>query len=315
MVRRLLAINLWLAGLLSAQPVSPPVAAWLAVEPGDARVSAAATASVRELARAGLQKLAPTFPGVPVRGLRVVVHSDQGSLLPAMREHLHAGTAGFALLGQDEVHILLDEALREPPNDLRTVVVHELVHVLLDQFAAAGAPFVPRWVHEGLAQRLSGGAYLGMQEEGLLFAITARTAPRFSDLEREFPQRDDLLRLAYTQSLSFIGFLVDKLGIRTLLEAARESRADRPFALALVDATDQSLARLQDEWENYVLFRSGAAARFLLRNCFSLVIILAVPLLFLAVAKRVRRNRQRKAELVAAEHGVVTVNPDAEEEQ
>ncbi len=311
-VRRLLAISLWLSSLLTA-PHAQSRDEQLTVEPGDARVSAATVASVRELATKGLEKLAPDFPGTPLRRIRIVVHSDQGSLSLAMREHLHEGTAGFAMLGRDEVHILLDTAVSAPPNDLRTVVVHELVHVLLDQFAATGAPHVPRWVHEGLAQTLSGGPYLGVQEESLLFAISARTAPRFSELEADFPDGDHMLRLAYAQSFSFVSFLVDRFGVRTIVDASRDCRADRPFNLVLLDATDQSLARLQEEWENYVLFRSGAAARYLLRNCFSFLIVLAVPLLILAVLKRIRLNRQRKAQLAAAER-VITLLPSEPEE-
>jgi hypothetical protein len=310
-VRRLLAITLWL-GSLSTEPNAQSGNEPITVEPGDSRVSVATLASVRELAGKGLEKLAPDFPGTPLRRIRVVVHTDQASLSLAMREHLHEGTAGFALLGRDEVHILLDMALSVPPNDLRTVLEHELVHVLLDQFAASGAPHVPRWVHEGLAQTLSGGPYLGVQEEGLLFAISARTAPRFSQLEAGFPDSDHSLRLAYAQSLSFVSFLTDRFGVRTLVEAARDCRADRAFDLALLDATDESLARLQEEWENYVLFRSGAAARFLMRNCFSFLIVLAAPLLILAVLKRLRLNRQRKAQLAAAER-VITVLPSEPE--
>jgi hypothetical protein len=306
-VRWLLGTACWLGSLLIAQDPARGASA-LDVSAGDARVADTAVRAVHELAQTALSKLARTFPGTPLRPIRVIVHRDQESLSPAQRAHLHPGTAGFALLGRDETHILLDEAVRQPPNDLRTVVTHELAHVLLDQSAGAAGPWLPRWLHEGLAQTLSGGPYLGVQEESLLFAVASRTAPRFTQLEREFPERDDLLRLAYAQSWSFVAFLTDKFGTHTIIEAAQQSSAGKSFGKALLDATDLSLARLQEEWEDHVLFGSGAAARYLLRNCFAFVIILAVPLLVIAAVKRVRSNRLRKEQLAAAERVSIAPN-------
>ncbi|HLU40074.1 MAG TPA: hypothetical protein VK081_11875 [Planctomycetota bacterium] len=287
-MRRLVALAL-LLGSLAGQD--------LTVAAGDARVGPQVVAAVQAMAEDGLRRLARHFPGAPERPIRVVVHSARDTLPPELREHLHEGTAGFALLGRDEAYVLLAEARSEPPNDLRTVVVHELVHVLLDQAAGPAGPFVPRWVHEGLAQELSGGPYLAVQEEDLVLAVWTRTGPRFSRLVHRFPARDDLRRLAYAQSFSFVAYLVDRFGVDKIVEAVRRSRADRPFHLALLDVTGLSMARLQDDWEQYVVFRSGAIARFLLRNCFSLVIILAVPLLVIAVVQRSRRNRARMQQL------------------
>lgn len=302
-MRPLLATLLTLGELLGQggqAQAAPPGGVVVTTEPGDSGVSATAVAHVEELAQRGLARLAPIFAGGPLRPIRIVVHADASSLSPALREDLHAGTAGLALLGADEIHVLLDESVREPPNDLRTVVVHELVHTMLDQYVGEAGPFVPRWVHEGLAQTLSGGPYLGVQEENLLFAVGTRTAFRFSELEHGFPRRDDLLRLAYAQSYSFVAFLVDRLGAAKLVEAARRCRSDHAFHLGLYEVTDDTQARLQEDWENYLLYGSGALARLLLRNCFSFVIILAVPLLAIAVLQRVRRNRWRK-ELMAEE--------------
>lgn len=299
-MRQLVVFAVLLGRLLSQGPGD---AGALVVEAGDARVSAQTIASVHDLARKGLSRLAPLFPGTPNHPIKIVVHADVDSVPPALRDNLHSGTAGFALLGRAEARVLLDEAVREPPNDLRTVVEHELVHLLLDQCAGAAAPFVPRWVHEGMAQALSGGAYLAVQEENLLFAIATRTASRFSDLDTSFPARDDLLRLAYAQSFSFVAYLIDRFGVRTVVDVARACHADRPFAQALLDATDLSQARLQDDWERHVLY-GGAAARYLLHNCFSFLMVLAVPLLVIAAVKRVRLDRQRKRQLAAEEPGL-----------
>ncbi|MEZ5966550.1 MAG: hypothetical protein R3F56_22125 [Planctomycetota bacterium] len=293
-VRGVLAIFLTL-GVLAQDP--PPADGLLSVVAGDSGVSPVAVTHVRDMAQRGIARLASVFGGGAERPIHIVVHADATSLPPALRQDLHAGTAGLALLGADEIHVLLDEAVREPPNDLGTVVVHELVHTLLDQHVGAAGPYVPRWVHEGLAQALSGGPYLGVQDENLLFAVGTRTAFRFSELERGFPRRDDLLRLAYAQSYSFVAYLVDRVGAADVVEAARRCSAEREFHVGLYEVTQTTQARFQEEWEDYLFYGSGALPRFLLRNCFSFVIILAVPLLTIAVLKRVRRNRWRKAQL------------------
>jgi len=302
-VRLVLASILVLGGLAGQAPhvaaQDPPVL--LATEPGDTAVSPVAVASVQRLAVQALAKLSGTFVGGAKRPIRIVLHADAGSLPPAVAADLHPGTAGLALLGRDEIHILLDEAVREPPNDLRTVVVHELVHALLDQHAGDGAAFVPRWVHEGLAQTLSGGAYLGIEEENLLFAVSTRSGFRFTDLVLRFPRRDDLLRLAYAQSYSFVAYLVDRVGAEGIVEAARRCRADHAFDLGLLEVAGESQARFQAAWEDYILYGSGALPRLLLRNCFSLLVVLAVPLLIVAARQRLQRNRWRKQQLATAE--------------
>lgn len=267
--------------------------AQIAVTAADPAVPPRAVAHVEQLAERAMVRLLPRFDGLTPAPIAIALHSAAATLPPPIRADLHAGTAGLALLGQNRIHILLDESLRAPPNDLRTVVTHELVHALLDQWAGAAGPHVPRWLHEGLAQVLSGGPYLGVEDEDLLWAVSSRTAPRFSALERRFPRSDRQLRLAYAQSYSFVEYLLDRQGLARILAMARAA-SDKPFHETYYELTDESLALAQADWENFVLFRSGAAARYLLRNCFSFVIILAVPLLAVVVWKRAQRNRMRK---------------------
>jgi hypothetical protein len=52
-----------------------------------------------------------------------------------------------------------------------------------------------------------------------------------------------------------------------------------------------------EQWEDYVLFRSGAVLRFLQRHCFTFLMILGLPLFALAVVKRRRRDRERRERL------------------
>jgi hypothetical protein len=289
----LLILALALTGFGAAQPS-------VEVRAGDPLVAARAVEHIDQLARTALAKLLPKFPELALAPIAIHVHSSSATLPQPVRADLHAGTAGLALLGRNEIFILIEESLHAPPHDLRTVVAHELVHALLDQYAGAAGPHVPRWLHEGLAQTLSGGAYLGVEEENLLWAVTSRNAPRFDRLERRFPADDAMLHLAYAQSYSFVEYLIERHGLPKILAMARQANAE-PFHLTYYALTDESLAIAQADWENFVLFRSGAAARYLLRNCFSFVIILAVPLLAVVAWKRLQLNRMRKQMLARDE--------------
>lgn len=256
---------------------------------------------VRTMAEAALKKLLPQFQGARRRPIRVMIHASLAALPAELRHELHPGTAGFARLGRDEMHVILEEAGIRPPHDLRTVVSHELVHVLLDQHAGRSAPFVPRWLHEGLAQHLSGAGYVSLSEDDLVFAVRSRTFPQFSSLEDDFPAAEDMRRLAYAQSFSFVSYVVEQTGLAPLIEAATACSADESYRSVFADITGVPLAELQQQWEIFVLDRSGAAVRFVLRNCFSYLMILAVPILALAAARRLDRERRRRMAMAASD--------------
>jgi hypothetical protein len=260
------------------------------------RVAAESLARMRDHVANGLRKLAPAFPGQSVAAFRVVVHRDAESLSPALRLRLHPHTAGLAVLGANEMHVLLDEAQTRPPHDLRTVVVHELAHVLLDQWAGPAGPYVSRWFHEGLAQHLAGASYAMVAEEEIVWHLKTRTLPMFSDLHAGFPARPDLQNLAYAQSLSFVDFLVRRMGLRDVIDAARECGPDAPYPRAFTRHTGESLLDLQIAWEDDVM-GSGAMLRFVLQNWFSYVMILAVPLLVIAAMRRMNRNHRIRQQL------------------
>ena len=90
-------------------------------------------AAVKSLAIKGVQRLKKWFPGTPARPITFVLHSDASSVSEAQLRNLQPGVPGFALLQRDEIHLVLREIKIDPPNDLRTTVDHELVHILLDQ--------------------------------------------------------------------------------------------------------------------------------------------------------------------------------------
>lgn len=255
-------------------------------------VSAAKIAAVRRLTVDALDWLAPNFPARP-RPFTVVAHLSEASLPPAARESLHGETAGIALLTAERIHLILDRCGVEPPDDLRTVVRHEVVHILLYQHAG---PHVPRWFHEGLAQSLTGSTYLGAREEDLVFYARTGNLLRFSKLRHGFPRRPAALRTAYAQSFSFVAFLRRRVGLPALLGAAARCTPDRDYYDAFQQQVGRPLVLLEEEWVDYVKTGSGAAWRVLLASCFGLSMVAALPLLVLAGAgrwKRDLRSRQR----------------------
>ena len=256
-------------------------------------VSSATQTAVKAYAEAGIERLAPYIPGTPKREIRFVLHRDADSVPVPLRVSLQSGVPGFARLQLDEIHIVIAAIQIDPPNDLKTTVEHELVHILLDQFVGTQGRYVPRWFHEGLAQELSGDGYLGVKEEDLIQRVRGRNHIPFRDLVQGFPHHNpDRLALAYAQSYSFVAFLRRNLGLPKLLAIARQCSPDVPFHVAFARTTRKGLgAHYEDLWLKYLIDESGAGYRVILTNCFMIVCIGIVgPLLAIAVAQR--RNRR-----------------------
>jgi hypothetical protein len=264
---------------------------------GGAGVSAVRLAAVERLVPQALDKVGHAFPGMPVRPFRVVVHAEVGSLPPPLREHLHPGTPGFALLGRDELHVILDEVQRRPPNDLGTVLAHEVVHVLLDQYAGHFGPTVPRWLHEGLAQHLSGDTYLGSREEDLLYpAVTGRLL-RLRDLEADFPADPTLRQQAYAQSFSLVSYLVRRVGLEDVVAAVHRSTELDGYVGGFALQTNTPLGWFVDDWVRWLTDESGARWRFLFQNCFGYSMIAGVVVLALALMRRLARDERARQKL------------------
>ncbi len=260
-------------------------------------VSASAVSATARDVTAALDTLVSQFRGFPVRRFEVVVHRSRDSVPEGVRRHVHHGTAGVALLGRQQVHLILDAVRIHPPHDLATVVVHECVHIVLHQYAGDAGPYVPRWFHEGLAQALSGETYLGASEEDLVFFARTRGVPGFSTLRDRFPRGEFALRIAYAQSFSFVSFLLRETGLPILLEIAGQCGPDQTFAQAYRARTGVSLATVEHDWIEYVKTGSGAAFRVLLASCFALTMVAVLPLLVLAGVRRWNRDHKSHVHL------------------
>lgn len=290
----LLAFLLILVGSVRGQEIR--------VVADDERVATASVTAVEKLALAAFRSLAPNFPHTRFRPIAVHLHSSGDALGQELRRALHPGTAGCALLGRDEIHLMLREALRNENGGLEAVVKHELVHVLLDQHAGAGGPFLPRWLHEGLAQALSESGYLDASEETLVFRAATDTLIDFRDLVDDFPRDDEmLLRLAYRQSWSWVVFLQRYVGLDVILKAARESSQKLRFHQVLSGELGHGLLPIQERWVDWLIHESGAPWRALMRNTFEFCMLLTVPIFFLAFLRKRRREQAIRDRLARAD--------------
>lgn len=299
-----------LAALLAGcgQPPGPPpdridVAEVVA---GTGDVAEDVVLRVNEAVATQLPALQRVFGGMEIDRFFVHVHESRESMPEALVAGLHEDSPGFALLGRHQIHLVWGE-MRRLGSSVRGVVVHELVHELLDQYCAPNGRYIPRWFHEGLAQLLAGDTYLGAREQDLVWRVGSRGLLRFSDLEDHFPQTTNRLRTAYAQSYSYVSWLANRYGLDLLLQMARDTDDITTFAHALVGRTGLSTLRLNDEWRDHLVHGSGASWRAMLEQWFPLMMIAALPILVLALMRRLKseeRAARRLAERAAYEQRV-----------
>lgn len=286
-----------IAVLLGLQQPSTP----FTVTSGGGDVGPPVIARVQASVKSALQAMAEDFPGLPRTPFLVIVHAGSEALPAAVAEHHHQGSPGLALLHRQEVHLLWREMLADPGDGLRSVVKHEVVHILLNQLAGDYGARIPRWFHEGLAQVLAGDGYLGAREQDIVWRARAKTLLLFSELTDGFPDRPSELQLAYAQSYSYVAFLVRRHGLRAMLEAVRMVDRDVSFSRGLVRVTGEPTAALHDAWIDYLVHGSGANWRALLDMCFPLSMVLALPILALAMIRRQRADRGARRRMQADE--------------
>lgn len=286
-----------------------PAGEWFTVAAGGPEVAAGMVQRVQDEARFGLAKLQPTFPGLPNQQFQIFVHGSAEDLPAELKAVHHPGSPGFSLPARHEIHILAAETTNDAAG-LSVVIAHEIVHELLGQLADPYGEQIPRWAHEGIAQVLTGDTYLGASEENIVWRVTTEQLLPFGSLESDFPRDPVLLKLAYAQSFSYLAWIEREIGRRELIGLIDAIDKDTSFLRALVLATRRTTSELEGEWHDYLLHSSGAQFRSLLSQCFSILMILALPLLALAVSRRMRNETALRRRLEAQEREQPPQSPD-----
>ncbi len=239
------------------------------------------------------------FRGRPGQRYFLHVHADRAHLPAALAANLHEDSPGFAMLGTRQIHVVWGEMQRTGAS-MRGVVVHEMVHELLDQFVAPHGRGLPRWFHEGLAQTVAGDTYLGAREDELVWRAAAGRLESFDSLRASFPADKPTLQIAYAQSYSFVAWLVREFGMATVLDIAASVDATTSFEIALSWRTKRSSLDLNTAWQQHLLHGSGAPWRVAFDQFFSLLMIGALPVLVLALMRRLAVDRRAARRLEAA---------------
>jgi hypothetical protein len=177
----------------------------------------------------------------------------------------------------------------------RQVFVHEVTHVVLHWSYGESEP--PRWLEEGLAQVVAGEFDLQTQVLLSRAALGGGLIPLSSLVDR-WPRQPGRARVAYAQSRDFVLFVRHRHGDEALAVMIERLAAGGGVEDALLAATGEPLAELEDRWRGRLKRRyawlpviggSGSAWS------------LAAVLLVIGWARKRRIKHQRLAQMAEAE--------------
>lgn len=240
------------------------------------------------------------FPGIgepgPVLGYRPSVYlvRDLDCL-----EALGLGTpladwvAGVASSEDGYVALRADPS-EEPVGSLRTVLRHEVAHLVLGSATDGNAP---RWLQEGYAQYAAGG-WNWQEAWRLRFALVTEGRGVLETMSLRFPADREGARLAYMLSYTAVqelAGLAGEEGLRATFEALRSGASFDAAARRVYGLTE---GQFEDRWRRSVRQRYGAL--FVLSRA-TLFWVLLTLLLFWLRARRRKRDAERRARLEAEE--------------
>ena len=163
-------------------------------------------------------------------------------------ELIDAGTGGFTELLRNRVVL----PFTGPYEDLRHVVVHELVHAYMFDMlygGAAGAMLArqsfyqaPLWFAEGLAEYVS----LGMESNAEMFLRDGTIAGYLPPLMYSGGY------IVYKQGQSAIAYLVDRYGEERLRDLLQKMRQMHSFERAFQRSLGVSVERFDDQWRQWL---------------------------------------------------------------
>ena len=169
-------------------------------------------------------------------------------------------------------------------NDITKVFVHELAHLALDQ--AVNYRRLPRWFHEGFAIHHSDEWSVG-RTTALAHGVLSNRLFSLEALTESFPDKPPDVDLAYAQSIDFVAFLLGRFGRDRFRKLIGLLGQDWPFLLAVEEAYDMGIFKLEQEWHGdlkmrftWIPFLTGTATLWFLAS-----------LVFIAAYLRRRRTK------------------------
>ncbi len=182
--------------------------------------------------------------GLPTpRHIDVVLVGDAEGFAAVQPSRPPEWAAGTAWSERSEIY-LRTRLPRQGPNPIGQVYVHELVHIVLGRAWVHGHP--PRWLNEGLSKYLAGEVRPGDHALLARSAAGGRLLPMES-FTRSWPARAGAARLAYVQSVDFVGYLA-RQGEHVLPEVVTAMAGGASLDDALLAATGMDLAAQEARW-------------------------------------------------------------------
>jgi hypothetical protein len=195
----------------------------------------------------GISKSAKFLGVTETAPIDFFVYADQKSFYDALGPGTRENVGGEANTVTRTLFALI------APTDLgyaRTVVPHELTHVVFDDGTTNPYHSPPRWLNEGLAVYLSEG--FGSSDKSLVSqAAKSKTLMPLQALTGQFPTTADRFYLAYAESVSAVDDLIRKYGqapFQKLVKSYSTGRSDdEAFTAAFgVDTTAVNKGWLAD---------------------------------------------------------------------
>jgi hypothetical protein len=157
-----------------------------------------------------------------------------------------AWVSGFADGARRTIVLFPNRVARYPDNDLRTLVHHEVTHVLVAE-AARGRP-VPRWFNEGIATVAA--REWGIEDRARYAAAVVGRGPRTTaELDLGFAAGGRRVTRSYALSGAFVRWLRVEYGRAVTARILGHLAEDRSFREAFVRSTGNTI-----EWAEHRFF-------------------------------------------------------------
>lgn len=137
--------------------------------------------------------------------------------------------------------------IQENSDTLKSLIFHEYTHAVVFQLTRGKCPV---WLNEGLAQTLEGTGMNEKQAARLKKYAEQKKIFDIKSLEGSFMgiQPYELVALAYSESLSFTGYLIEKYGQSQLIEALSEIGQGKSTSQIFEDSFYSNYQKLQSDW-------------------------------------------------------------------
>ncbi len=191
---------------------------------------------------------------------------------------------------EDGIMILNSAGLSKTEAGVRErTLSHELTHLLLGRMTQ-GEIRVPYWLHEGMAQLLTGDRSHGGSLDLAWATATGRLIP-MENLTHSFPYETPRSALAYAQSASFTEYVIQKHYLLDSPQALFRQMAERPAKareMILWLGRSQSIQDIEKEW----LKDLGRMRNWIILISSTTVLWVGISLLFL-LSYRFKRRREK----------------------